>query len=617
MSLLSKVRRALGLSNGNSIWREKTAHSDEYFKKWAKQFAIGDSLDYYVGRQWRGQSGFAYDPYTINLIYSTIKLKRPSLLFDKPVYHFLPKPSPDFTHFDFESAAKRCLLKQDALNNWVGNKHNYFREETKQAIVDAFFGFGIIETGYSATWIENPDAPKPAYDNIDDPGRMTTKPPELPASERVYVKRIPFPQFRVGGIDSPILERNNWCGYFEYVDRRDLANAKGYDYKADFTGNRSSELDALQKPFGASSDFARLQFELSKGDLVKIWKIYDNRSKHYLVYAEDLDDIIFADEFDNQPFRRLAFDDNIYGFYPIPPVSQWLSSQDEINECSEQLRVHRRRANRRYMVSSEADELELTKVLNGPDGVFGRFDGPLESMIFPVPQAPMDQANQQAFIQSKDNFNVVSQTNSALRGEVDRQTATAATISNQQAQITDSEPKTLVADWLVGIGEDVLEKLSISVIPFWVRRSRSSQDLGTSVKQPQQFDKISGQDLEGQDYEVNVKLSSLSPIDASVELQSFQTFLGLLNSNPEFALSPLLIRELAVQCNYTNEEVIEEFQKIATLKVMGLQQQGGQTGGDPSQQGANGAAQAGNNAAQNAAPSNPQDIAQQINGQVQ
>jgi hypothetical protein len=335
------------------------------------------------------------------------------------------------------------------------------------------------------------------------------------------------------------------------------------------------------------------------------------------VYAEDLDDIIFADEFDNQPFRRLAFDDNIYGFYPIPPVSQWLSSQDEINECSEQLRVHRRRANRRYMVSSEADELELTKVLNGPDGVFGRFDGPLESMIFPVPQAPMDQANQQAFIQSKDNFNVVSQTNSALRGEVDRQTATAATISNQQAQITDSEPKTLVADWLVGIGEDVLEKLSISVIPFWVRRSRSSQDLGTSVKQPQQFDKISGQDLEGQDYEVNVKLSSLSPIDASVELQSFQTFLGLLNSNPEFALSPLLIRELAVQCNYTNEEVIEEFQKIATLKVMGLQQQGGQTGGDPSQQGANGAAQAGNNAAQNAAPSNPQDIAQQINGQVQ
>jgi hypothetical protein len=272
MSLLSKVRRALGISNGNSIWREKTAHSDEYFKKWAKQFAIGDSLDYYVGRQWRGQSGFAYDPYTINLIYSTIKLKRPSLLFDKPVYHFLPKPSPDFTHFDFESAAKRCLLKQDALNNWVGNKHNYFREETKQAIVDAFFGFGIIETGYSATWIENPDAPKPAYDNIDDPGRMTTKPPELPASERVYVKRIPFPQFRVGGIDSPILERNNWCGYFEYVDRRDLANAKGYDYKADFTGNRSSELDALQKPFGASSDFARLQFELSKGIWLKYGK---------------------------------------------------------------------------------------------------------------------------------------------------------------------------------------------------------------------------------------------------------------------------------------------------------------------------------------------------------
>jgi hypothetical protein len=609
MSVLSKLRGLLGPGN-KSEWYYKTRHSNEYFNRWAKAFNVAYSLDYFIGKQWRNSSyPINYSPYVVNLVYSTIKVKRPSLLFDRPIYHLLPKPSPDFDGFDFDAAAKRVALKQDVLNDWVGKKKNYFAFETKQAIVDAFFGFGIIEIGYSATWIDNPLAPRPAYDKIDDPEKITNKPIELPDNEQTFIKRIPFPQFRVGGIDSPIIERNNWVGYWEFVDRRDLENASGYDYRADYSGNRSSEADAFELPFGSTGNLDNIKEYLKKGDLVKIWKIWDFRSKNYLVWAEDKDDLVFADEFEESPFSRLAFDDNLYGFYPIPPVSQWLSSQDEVNESSEQLRVHRRRSNRKYMVSAEVDDLELQKLLNGPDGTYGKFEGDLERIIAEVPQGAMDQANSQAFVQSKDNFNIVSQTSSELRGQVDRQTATAATITQQQSQITDSEPKTIVSDWLVDIGENVLDKLSISVIPFWVRRESQQPQLGQSSSQAVQFYKVSGQDLQGDDYEVNVMISSLSPIDNAVELQNFQTFMGLLNQNPEFSLSPVIIREIAARCNYTNEAVIEDLQKMATLKLMGLQQNAAGPGQPQNNQ------QPTNPAVNNQGPPQIGAIPTQLNGQ--
>jgi hypothetical protein len=615
MSLLSKLRKAI--SGEKSEWQLRTKHADDYFNQWAKRYEIADCLDYYTGRQWRELAPANYKPYVVNLVYSTLKVKRPSLLFEKPIFHILPKPSPNFMEFNFEGSAKTAAIKQDALNSWVSDNKNYVAFEVKQAIVDAFFGFGILETGYSANFLENPELQKPGYNDGDDPDKVTSEPEEALENEKIYVRRIPFAQFRFGGMDSPIIERNNWVGYWEFVDRRDLLNAPGYEYSSNnYSGNRSSEIDSMEMPFGFNGNLEAIKEYLKQGDMVKVWKLWDFRSKNFLVYVEDQDDIIFAEEFKQHPFSRIAFDESFYGAYPIPPVSQWLSAQDEVNECSEQLRVHRRRANRKYIVRDDVDDNEFQKMLNGPDGTYMKTDQPIDSIVFPVPQAPMDNANAQAFIQSKDNFNVVSQTNSAMRGEVDRQTATAASISNSQAQITDSEPKIQVATFLVDVGEKLLDKLAITTIPFWIKRGMQNQPMATSAKQAPQFDLVSGEDLVGDDHQVNVMVSSLSPIDNQVELQSFQTFMGLLNANPEFSLSPTIIRELAARCNYTNEDVIEELQKIATLKMMGMQMQGQQQGGAPQDQGANGMAESGNNSVQNQGGATGEAIQNQLEGQV-
>lgn len=610
MSLLSKLKDRLKKYNEKTEWHYKIQHANAYFDDWAREFKVKDSLNYYIGRQWRNQGNYPnYEPYVVNMVYSTIKVKRPGLLFDNPIYHLLPKPSPDFAGFDFDAASKRALLKQDVLNDWVTNRKNFMAVETKAAIVDAFFGFGMIETGYSANWLENPDGYKPAYDNPDDPDEVTKKPDPVPEDEKVYIKRIPFPQFRVGGVDSPILERGNWCGYFEFVDPRDLANAPGYDYDPEsYSGSRSTEVDSMQQGLFAGGKISEINEYLLKGNLVKIYRLWDWRNRHRIVYAEGQDKIVFADEFEKSPFSRLAFDENVYGFYPIPPVSQWLPSQDETNECSEQLRVHRRRSNRRYIVRADVDDLELQKVLNGPDGTYMKQEGTIADLIVEVPQAPMDQANAQAFLQSKDNFNLVSQTSSEMRGAVDRQTATAAAITNQASQMTEAEPKEIVANWLVDIGDNLLDNLATVIKPFWTKVSKPQQDLGTSVQQPQQYQQVSGQDIAGDDHDTQVLISSLSPVDNAVDLQNFNQFVTMLDSHPEFALSPIIIREIAVRCNYTNEAVIEEFQKMATLKLMGLQQQqgNGQQGGAP------GAQQASNNMVQNSGPPPPAETAQQL-----
>lgn len=602
-----------------SDWYFRTRHADKYFAQWAKEFKVFDAIRYYQGKQWKGYDNEEYKPYVVNLVYATLKVKRPSLLFSKPAFHFTPKPSPDFSGFDYETAAKQCLIKEDALNNWVQDRRNHFAAECKAALIDAFFGFGILEGGYSADWITNPDAQKPAYDNVDDKDKVTTHPVELPENERVYTKRIPFTQFRVGSADHQLLERSNWCGYWEYVDRRDLENTEGYTYnRNEYSGARSSEMDDFEIPYGVSGTKEDFTEYLKLGNLVKVWKIWDFRSKTYLVWVEEQDCIIYEDDFDELPLKYLKFDENLNGFYPIPPVSQWLSPQDEVNEASEQLRVHRRRANRRYIVRDGVmSDVELVKLLNGPDGtyVFTQDGAPAETAIFPVPVAQLDPANDQAFVRSKDNFNVVSLTSAELRGESDRVTATAATITSQQAQITESEPKDQVAMWLCDVGELVLSKLAITIIPFWIKRSLQNPQLGTSTSQQPQFTKVSGQDLEGDDHEINVEIASLSPIDNAAQLQKFLQFVGLLNQYPEFALSPLIIRELASQCDYTNEKTIEEFQKMATLKLMGLQQGNGQMGGDPNQQGGAGQQSAPQNMQQNQGGASPTAIQTQLQGQ--
>jgi capsular polysaccharide biosynthesis protein len=81
-------------------------------------------------------------------------------------------------------------------------------------------------------------------------------------------------------------------------------------------------------------------------------------------------------------------------------------------------------------------------------------------------------------------------------------------------------------------------------------------------------------DLEGIDFNVNIKVSSMSPIDLEDDKNRFLEFMAIINNYPQIALSPTLIREAAERVGFnTNEKVLRELQDMALLAQMQLKQQ--------------------------------------------
>src|SRR5512139_2237211 len=209
-----------------SLWNTRLTKADEYYERWSTRFKTATCEEYYEGFQWTNTG--TYSPYVMNLVFSTIEVKIPNLLFDEPIATIRPRPGK--AEYDPDTAWAGALIKQDVLNTWSTDKDNRLVSEMELAIVDAFFRFGIMEVGFSTNWIENPNAGKPVLkserssDAAD--GEKLREPDVIPLSEMNYVRRVEPWRFRVGGMDSYALDRCNWVGYYEYVRREDLLASK-------------------------------------------------------------------------------------------------------------------------------------------------------------------------------------------------------------------------------------------------------------------------------------------------------------------------------------------------------------------------------------------------------
>ena len=195
-----------GAGSGDQLagtWMERVKKSIENKRKWSQHFNCDRLEAYYDGDQWE-PTGTNYEPYVINLIFSTIEIKLPTLLFENPVFHV--KPRPRGLAYDLEMAIKRSLLREDLLNTVIGDPEVGFAQEVESCILDSFFRFAVLEVGYSANWVINPNADKPILrsDNrpyTDGNKNIIRQPKELPESERIYAKRIPAANFYVGGLE--------------------------------------------------------------------------------------------------------------------------------------------------------------------------------------------------------------------------------------------------------------------------------------------------------------------------------------------------------------------------------------------------------------------------------
>jgi len=551
-------------------------NTEKYFDPWSYKFRCDTMEKYYYGDQWTLYNT-TYEPYVTNLVFSTIEVKVPSLFFQTPVYHVKPKPTQ--VQYDYEDAIKRALLREDVLNTLASDHIQDLPAQVELSILDAFFRFGVVEIGFSSDWIDNPHADMPILrsDNetpfFDDDNNVIKQPKKLPVNERIFLKRIIAKRFRVSGLQvGPKLEQSNWVGYWDFVRMEDVK-----------ANPNLKNLDKIDWPTGRSTDYPE-DDEHKTGDLLKVWKIWDNRAKKRYLFDETHAITLLEQDFKRLPLLGLRFNPMLEGWLPMPPAFNWKSPQDEYNDSREQARNHRKRFNRKYLYRiQEFEEDELDKLLNGGDGTFVKVNNDLTQACIPVQNADLGQASVEGMTVTKDDFNIISGTSSEQRLQGNRTTATQAEIINQNATIRDSKSRLQVATFLSDIGREILLQAEENfTAPIWTKMAvPQGIDPGVdpSVGEiPYVWAKVKMSDLdEGErgdslNFSVSVSVDSISPIENTQSTQAYLLFIGLLQQYPELAQDPMLVRETAYAVGYRNEQVIRRMQKVAEAMLVGKMQ---------------------------------------------
>lgn len=580
---------------GNTVWGLRISRANKYYKRWENRFRCKTLENYYEGFQWNLANGVQLEnygarrPYTVNLVYTTIKRKIANITYTYPEFILTPRPGQMDWNQDF--AVRSAQLKQDALNTKVSDPRLEFVDDIRLSALDSFFRFAVMEVGYARDW-KNPNKPKMEMASHEDPEISGEKDyivedQEVSDNEAIYTKWISAKRFRVSMADDTKLRNCDWCGYYSFIPKSVLQETEGINFpKVYDTKYYSIDIADATDYFEKDGMDGESASEIAtRGELCKVWHIWDNITKERILILDGPFHELYSESFERLPFATYRADISLKGWYPIPPVWQWLSPQNEVNEAREQVRRYRRRATRKFEATiGQHDPDELEKLQSDEDGsiiMTKRKDG-LPS-IRPITNPQIDANIVEGLTMAKDDFDIVASIPVARGRASDRQTATATRQIASDQSIVESLEQIDFSRYVSAVGREILlqmgEKLEQG---FWIKTSLdpgNSQSIMEEIQDKQEiYEYITTQSLvDGYDFDITCNVVNSTPENMLKEKTSFVEFLALVNQYPSIAMSGTLIRETAYRTGYKNEKVIREMQKMAMLALMEKANMAGQS----------------------------------------
>ena len=323
--------------------------------------------------------------------------------------------------------------------------------------------------------------------------------------------------------------------------------------------------------------------------MVKVWKIWDLRTKKRYIWP-DSGEKFFVDgkPFNVLPFADLRFHERMNKWYPVPPIFNWISPQDELNETREMQRVHRKRMYRRYLKSPSITDEQMGELEDGGDGAY--IEGK-DGDIVPVPDAPLDRAIDLNVPQTREDFREITGVSGDQRGVTDTETATQANIVESRAQIREDFGRTQVANYLAQIASIALLTIRENMaLPIWVKTSVdpfSPAIADETARVVGLWTQIQAEELGDYNFDVMVDVASLSPLGEEQKRNKFFQGLAVLG-NPQFSGlllgSDILLRKALQYFDIVTEREIQEVKKALMMNMMmqakaAAAQAGGTAGG--------------------------------------
>lgn len=467
---------------------KRIAKAKEAKKKWEEDYEVDRCHDYV--------RGFQRDPadeldlqgerkYIINKILAALKARVPALFYYFPYVRV--KPARGRADSVGSQIQERSELLQDTINTIVRQPKTRFKAETMMALKEAHWAFGVIETGYDAEWGENPFAQKPSplienedvRDDLEGIGLVPeedsteeamSKLKEVPHAETFYTKHIPARQVYVASNDRSSTETQDWIGYWEwmYVEdvKRSFDNTEGLKANAKMAEGEGKDSDLT--PIGKDDKTQDVP-----ADMVRIWKLWDQREKKRYVIAEGHDRILKETGYYYLPLSFLRFEVMPGEWYPIPPIYMQLTEQDETNDSREWLRVVRKGTRPRYVYdknSFPADELE--KLENDDFFTMVATENGNMNPIVPVQMPQISDAVIRTLALADTSFaeqSASSPIDRQTRSAGGKPTATEVEAMGKSGDVRDSYEQQEVAEWLAQIASALIKcALEKMTLPQWI-----------------------------------------------------------------------------------------------------------------------------------------------------
>ncbi|MHA2265526.1 MAG: hypothetical protein ACXAEN_24310, partial [Candidatus Thorarchaeota archaeon] len=402
-------------------------------------------------------------------------------------------------------------------------------------------------------------------------------------SEKFYVRHIPANRLLVSLSDRPVVEDNDWLGYWEDFAVSDVKAAKAY--------KNTSRLKP--KLPGSARDEKRRTTEESKlgePEKVRLYKIWNLRTMERFVIAEGHDKYLLRKPFKRLSLKYLRFDIDPYHFWPIPPINAKLGPQDEYNSSREFLRVTREGRKPKFTVDpGSMDDIEVQKLESGDHGLIAKRKEGTTNPIEPVQQPNLSDSAVQTLTFSDKEFKDVGGIGGDARVSQEA-TATQAKIAAVKEQAGDSYDRGIVATWL---GDIVLELLQLAIEKMNIKRMIEINTAPDSAypemvqEMAQDFQAIDAQKLQdesnGLSFAVTIDIESLSPVSEEeawdkwiMGLQMINGMAALFFSSPE--LFKMTLTKMGIKSAKDQQMMIQSMQKFVQMQMqmaqMGQQSQG-------------------------------------------
>jgi hypothetical protein len=317
-----------------------------------------------------------------------------------------------------------------------------------------------------------------------------------------------------------------------------------------------------------------------------LWEIYDLKEKMWTIIAENGELPLVAEEplpkgVEKHPFGILRFTIRDDSPYPIPPVSQGIPGQLELNTARSRIMTHRKRFNRKYLATGQWEPEELSKLESGDDGTV--LQANVGSSVVPIADAPLDSFGTYTEVSylEKDLIEMLGGSTDEARGIAGADSATQAGIMDKRLEVKEGDAMSMVIDFVT----DIVRKVD-QLVQTHITKDEAIRITGPEGEYWAMVKQDDYQEIEGE-FQYDVNVGATIPNLPQMERTQWLSFLQLLGNFPHLLMQKHLMKRMAEMHHIEDEVMLEELYQLGKQIMGGQMPMPGQSGSAPGRPEAN------------------------------